>query len=158
MNKFLKHILLLSVLVITNANISFASRLEEAKLFAHDIGAIWSYYQVSLAIIDYCEGGHNSNVARNFFIKNNKRVFTDANKLLVKRFGAKTAKMMFEKSRTVTSSSTHTQLNNLKQMSVANRQYTCADYLRQHMNRERDIKKLFSGQMERVFGVRRHLY
>lgn len=155
-NRFLKLILILSAFVLTGNNASFADSLEKAKLFANDVGMIWGYYNSSLATIDYCERSYNSNVTRNFFTSHNKKIFVDANKLLVKKFGYKLANMMLE--RVKSDRSIYSQLNNLKQMSAANRQYACADFLRQHMNRERDIKDLFSGQMKRVFGAKRFLY
>lgn len=153
---FLKLILMSSFFMLIGKNVLLAGSLEKAELFAHDVGVIWGYYNSSLATIDYCERPYNSDVARLFFMSRNKRIFIDVNKLLVKKFGAKLASAMIE--RVKSDASYNIQLNNLKQKPVADRQYYCAEFIRQHMNGKRDIKDLFSGQMERLFGIKRFLY
>jgi hypothetical protein len=127
---------------------SSANSLEKAKLFANDVGVIFSYYNSSIATIEICGRRYNSDVTRNFFISHNKKIFDDANKLLVKKFGYELANRMFDRARSDMSI----------QIKTSNRQYECAIFLRQHMNRERDIKILFTGQMKRIFGAKRFLY
>ncbi|MBT4118760.1 MAG: hypothetical protein HOO19_18945 [Rhodospirillaceae bacterium] len=145
--KYLKPIFLLLVISLTGSNSSFANSLEKAKLFAHDVGTILGFYQSSLATIDYCERRFNTNVTRIFFTSHNGRIVTDAKKLLVKKFGYKLANKMYDRIN-----------SDLSLQLTRNQRSGCPEFMRQHMNRYKDIKVLFPGQMKRIFGSRWHLY